>query len=315
MGQTDRTIHQLAAGQHGVFTRAQAQDQGISRHMLASRIRSGQLRPLDHQVLAVNGSADTAHRRAIAGVLSIDHGAMAFESTAAYWGLPSFALEPIEVLTARPGRRRHPTKLAIAHTTTHLPDEHLTVRDGLRLTIPARTLFDLAGRIHPDRLERTLDTAWRKRLVTGRLLRRTLAELAEHGRPGIQVMRELIMKRGDDYRPTDSNVEARFQQLMAQVGITTLDRQVDLGDVDWLGRVDFRDRQVPMVVEIDSETFHTSLVDQAGDAARRARLEEAGFTIVVVSDFDVWHRAQEVQQRVRCARQSLLPRYLSSKPR
>ncbi len=192
------------------------------------------------------------------------------------------------------------------HTTTLLPDQHLTKRDGLVVTVPARVLFDLAGRIHPAKLERTLDTAWRMRLVTGRLLRRTLAELAEHGRPGIQHMRELIMDRGDDYRPTDSNVEARFLQLMERARMSTFERQVDVGDRDWLGRVDFRDREVPLIVEIDSETFHASLVDQAADEVRRQRLRDAGFTVLVITSVDVWHQGAAVQERVRQIRASLL---------
>jgi very-short-patch-repair endonuclease len=136
------------------------------------------------------------------------------------------------------------------------------------------------------------------RLVTGRLLRRTLAELAEHGRPGIQIMRALIEERGDDYRPPESNTEARFEKLMAEIGIVSFVRQVDLGGMDWAGRVDFVDRELPLVAEIDSATFHLSLTDQAADSARRAALEDAGFIVVSVSDFDVWNDPRSVQRRI-----------------
>jgi len=226
---------------------------------------------------------------------------LSHRSAGAHWKiLPSAPTAP-EVITERRGRTVI-SPLGLVHTTTLLPDRHLTIVDGIPITVPVRVLFDLANHVHPMRLERLIDNAWRMRLVTGRLLRRTLADLAEHGRAGIQIMRELIEGRGDDYRPPDSNVEARFQQLMAAIGIHTFERQVDLGGMDWAGRVDFVDRAIALVVEIDSFTFHLSITDVADDEARRKKLEDAGYTIVTVSDFEVWHEPDVVKERVRAAR-------------
>lgn len=120
-------------------------------------------------------------------------------------------------------------------------------------------------------------------------------------------MRELIDVRGDGYRPTDSNAEARFEQLMADVGIRSFERQVDVGDVDWLGRLDFRDRTTSLLVEIDSETFHASRIDQARDEQRRASLRAAGHVVLVIPTFDLWHRPGEVQDLVGRTRRSLHP--------
>ncbi len=101
---TDQLILQLAATQHGVFTRAQARRHGITRQMLSRRIDSGRIQRLDPTVLAVSGSADTPHRRAIAGALSVEGAALSHASAAAFWGLPGFAAEPVEVMSARGGR-------------------------------------------------------------------------------------------------------------------------------------------------------------------------------------------------------------------
>ncbi len=251
------------------------------------------------------GSAATDHQRAIAAVLDARPPAvLSHASAAGHWRLPGFRIIPFEVTVARPSRTTC-SSLARLHSTTHLPESHITVVDGLPVTVPVRTLFDLAGRLHPDRVGRLIDAAWRMRLVTGRLLRRTLAELAEHGRAGIVVMREHIELRGDGYRPPESNLEHRFEELMIAVGIRTLERQVDLGADDWLGRVDFRDRTAPLVIEIDSATFHSSLTDKANDARRRAGLERLGFSVLVFSDEDVWHRPDWVKTQVRTRRREL----------
>ena len=126
-----------------------------------------------------------------------------------------------------------------------------------------------------------IPTGWRgsstrpgaMRLVTGRLLRRTLAELAEHGRPGIQLMRALIEDRGDDYRPPDSNLEARFEKLDGS------DRHHDASSArstsggDRLGRTGRLPRSASSRSSSRStaRTFHLSLTDQADDERRRRR--------------------------------------------
>jgi very-short-patch-repair endonuclease len=305
MREVDRIIHELASSQHGTFTRAQARSVGVTRNMLATRVRRGDLRTLGPEVLALSGAPVTDQLFARAAVSSVEGSALSHSSAAAVWKLPGYRVRPLEITSARPRRISADSPLAAVHTTTFLPDDHVAVVDGIRVTVPARVLFDLAGDLHPARLERLIDTAWRMGLVTGRLLRVTLDQLAERGRPGIQTMRVLIEARSDDYRPTGSNAEGRFESLMHQVGITTFERQVDVGGADWLGRMDFRDRLVPLIVEVDSETFHGSLVDRANDERRRAALRELGFELVVVQTFDLWHRPHELQARVLEARRNL----------
>jgi very-short-patch-repair endonuclease len=78
-----------------------------------------------------------------------------------------------------------------------------------------------------------------------------------------------------------------------------LRRQVDIGDdVSWIGRVDFRAVSVPLVVEVQSERFHASLIDTQLDATRIARLRGAGLEVVEVTDVEVWHRPQVVVDRI-----------------
>ena len=303
MSDIDRRLHDLAARQHGVISRQQARALGASAKVVASRVDRGTLRPLSRGVLVVAGAPATDLRDAVAATLDVrGPAALSHRSAAGYWRLGGDDVRPLEVTTPRPGRTAE-SGLAIVHTTTCLPESHVTVVDGLRVTVPVRVLFDLAGTIHPGRLERLVDTTWRMRLVTGRLLRRTLAELAEHGRPGIQVMRELIAVRGDDYRPTDSNLEHRFETLMAAAGIHSFERQADLGDRDWIGRVDFVDRELALVVEVDSDTFHLSLTDQADDHRRREALERAGYLVVRVRQADLWQKPQRVTRTVLEARE------------
>src|SRR5262249_19189921 len=102
MSGPDVLIHQLAASQHGVFTRTQARGAGITRQMIAVRVRRGDLIPLSADVLALRGSAVTDHRDAIAAVLSGRAiAALSHRSAAAFWRLPGFSIRPLEVTVVR----------------------------------------------------------------------------------------------------------------------------------------------------------------------------------------------------------------------
>lgn len=81
--------------------------------------------------------------------------------------------------------------------------------------------------------------------------------------------------------------------------------QVDLGDEHgWCGRVDFVDPSPAFgrrrgLIEVQSERYHSALVDVRADSVRLARLQAAGFVVGTVEDFQVWHRRAEVVAEVR----------------
>ena len=164
------------------------------------------------------------------------------------------------------------------------------------MTSPARTILDLAGVLHCGRTERALDNALARRLTTVMELVGVTDELARQGRPGSSVMRRLLAERDSSYVPPESNLEARFQAKRA--GVHTLVRQRDVGGDERIGRVDFLDARKRLVVEIDSDLHHTSLLDESADAQRDVPLAEAGYTVVRIDEHDVWHRPGEVVRRL-----------------
>ena len=110
------------------------------------------------------------------------------------------------------------------------------------------------------------------------------------------------------YVPPASSLERRFEEILARRGMPPMRRQVDLGEEVWCGRVDFVDPHVPLVVEVQSERYHSSLVDRAADAVRRAGLVTAGAEVVEVWDIDVWHRPDHVIGQIDAGRQRLRER-------
>ena len=92
-----------------------------------------------------------------------------------------------------------------------------------------------------------------------------------------------------------------------RAGLPEMRRQVDSGEERWVGRVDFRASDLPLIVEVQSETYHSALTDAADDEVRLAALRAAGFVVVEVTDAEVWHRGPVVIARVRDAARALSP--------
>jgi len=299
----------IAADQVSVVHRRQVRAVGLPAAEFRRQVRQQRWEPLGRDVWGVTGVPDTPLRRVVAAVLDAGPGAAASHRTAAaVFGIPGFALlDPLEVSRCRSGTGA-PRLADIAHLPRRWPDHHRTVHRSTPVTTPERTLFDLAAVVHPGRVERALDTMWARRLVTVASLQVMLEELAGRGRAGIGVMRKLIDARGDEHRPPESGIEARFDRIVVEGGERPFDRQVVLGDDDGpIGRVDFVDVAARIVVEIDSDVHHTSLSDRRRDAERDRRLRAAGWLVLRFSEFDVWHRPDIVLAAIREARRDRRP--------
>jgi hypothetical protein len=182
-----------------------------------------------------------------------------------------------------------------------LPPHHCTTVEGIPVTTVARTLFDLAGSLHPGRTERALDNALTRHLLTLEAMRETTVELREHGRSGSSLMWRLLRERGAGYVPPASGLEARFLTVLKQAGIEAPAGQVDLGGALWVGRVDHVFRRWRIVAEIDSELHHSSKLDRASDTRRDAALRVAGFDVLRFTDEQVREHRGDVVASVRAA--------------
>ena len=296
----DQRIRDLAGRQHGVVARRQLREMGLAAAGIDRRIAGGGLVALAPRVFRVGGAPDTPRSRLVAGMLEAGPEAVvSHASAAAVWRVPGFDSDPVAVTAPRRTAKGGSYELAAVHQPRCLLDWHWIEADGLRVTTPTRTIFDLAGLrwVHQKRVERALDRLWAQGRVDHGSLVRMLRCLAKRGRPGIVLMRSLIEARGAHYRPPESGAEGRFRELAASWGYRGFELQVDVGVEDrWIGRVDFIDRAARVVVEVDPAPFHTSLLDVAHDEERRAALRRAGLQVCSVTERDLFHRPQELRR-------------------
>ncbi|MGI8758199.1 MAG: DUF559 domain-containing protein [Acidimicrobiales bacterium] len=299
--ETEAAMRVVAGRQHWVLTRAQARKAGATRKALRYRLKGVGWEPMSPQVLRLLGSMPTFEQRCMAAVLDSGLGAVASGATAArIWDLPGYRSNRVHVTRPRCASSRE-TRLGTVHESRHLPAHHCSVHDGIPVTTVARTVFDLAGSVHPHRAARALDNALTRKYVALEELRGVTIELLARGRTGSALMRELLGAREAGYIPPASGLEASFLALLVAAGIDLPQCQVDLGDDGWVGRVDFYYRWLRLVIEIDSEVHHSSKLDVEADEQRDRALRAAGFEVMRVREAELRDRPEDVVARVRAA--------------
>jgi len=254
-------------------------------------------------VLRRTGAAADVEEPLMAAVLHHGDDALASHAAAAWlWGLPGFGPEHTDVVRARRlvgGSRPHRPRFDL--------ERYRTVVRGVPVTTLPLTLLHLAGA--PDvgygRLSRVVGTVLGRAPSLLPALDATVAELARSGRPGIRLLRTVLAEQGRAEVPL-TGLERRFERILRDAGEPPMERQVDLGGHSWIGRVDYLDRQLLLVTEIDSITFHSSRADQLRDRERDERLLAAGYRKVVrIPEEWIWYEPFRVVHEIREARRSL----------
>ncbi len=229
-------------------------------------------------------------------------GVLSGESTLALCGIPGFAQKgPIHIALGRSAARH--SDVAVIHQFRSLPQHHLMTINRIASVSPTRALYDIAAHHDWRKVQRALKNTWRRRFTSGGLVHRMGPEWCRRGRPGTVAMRELLAVTPADYDLPDTNLEDRLFSTLEDAGFPRLKRQRNLGDDSrWIGRVDGKDPELPLVAEADSEMFHFAPIDGDDDAAREKAFGEVGIEVVRFTEHEIWHEPDVVVERWRQAR-------------
>jgi predicted transcriptional regulator of viral defense system len=152
----DIKLARLAARQHGVVSRVQLLDAGVTDHAIERRLRSGSLHRVLRGVYVVGYGSTAPLTRAMAAVLACGPGTvLSHRSAGALWELGLGWSGAVEVTAPA----EHRCDGVIAHRSRTLARENVTVRDGIPVTTVARTLIDLADVLADRALARAVNEA------------------------------------------------------------------------------------------------------------------------------------------------------------
>jgi hypothetical protein len=211
----DAAVAALAARQHGVVSRAQLLEAGLSRRAIEHRAGIGWLHRMYRGVYAVGHQPLTRDARWMGAVLACGAGAaLSHASAAALWELRPYSGTWIDVtVPTRHGRaRRERIRL---HRSSTLRAEDVTTHRAIPVTTVARTLLDAAATFSPPALARTVEQTEIRRLFDLEAVERTLARHPHH--PGAAPLSRALDLYRDDER-TRSELEAIFLAVCAGSG-------------------------------------------------------------------------------------------------
>ena len=249
----DALIARIAARQHGLVTLEQLRACGLSRRAIDHRVASGRLFRLYRGVYAVGHNPLADHSRFKAATLAYAPNAVLLHRSAAeLWGLLAAGGGDAHVtvphassLRPRPGVRLHRSRaLAAARTTS---------RDGIPVTMPARTLADLARVAAPAEVRRATREGEIKNLPLD-----------------------------PDHVPfkTRSDLEDDFFAICRRFDVPLPEKNAEVRPYT----VDFLWRAERLIVETDGSIYHRGRQAFRDDRDKDVELELLGFRVVRFDD-------------------------------
>ena len=264
----DVAIARIAANQHGVVTLEQLRAAGLSSQAITYRLRAGRLHRIHRGVYAVGHTRLSFEGKCMAAALACGSGAaISHRAAAALWRVLPSPSGLLDVTVPRRGGRRKRKGIRL-HRSSTLDPAQTTLRMGIPVTTPARTLADLRRCATPDELSAA----------------RRQAEIRGY-------------RFADDPEPdlTHSELERRFLRLCRRHRLPTPEVNVGVGgfvvDVLW--------REHGLIVETDGYRYHRGRAAFEHDHRRQARLAAAGYEVLRFTWRQVVEDPVEVMDTVR----------------
>jgi very-short-patch-repair endonuclease len=287
----EHALFELAARQHGLVERSQV---GLSDGSIAEWVAAKRLIRVHPGVYRVAGAPVTREQRLLAACLAAGAGSAVSHRCAAHeWALGRFA-DVIEIVTPRAQWPR--LRGVVVHRSTDLVPEHITVRHGIPITKPLRTLVDL-GAVAPWAVSDGLERGLTARLFGIHAADAALDELGRKGRTGVGVFRRVVDNRALGRGIPDGLLEPRMARLLRRHDLpvpvfqhwVTRDIRVDFAYVDRM-----------IAIEVDGHEAHGTPQAMARDLVRQNELVMLGWTVLRFT----WH--QVVKQPDTVARTLLV---------
>lgn len=269
----DWAIAAISAGQHGLITRRQLLDAGLTHDAIKHRVAMGRLHRIYRGAYAVGHPSLTPLGDLRAATLAYGERALITHRAATVlWEFTEQREgDDIDVTVVGVQRReRQGTKL---HYVGSLAKADTLRRHGIPVTGPARTLVDFAEQATTAQLERALNEARVRQRVSDRSLEGAIERAGWH-RGASRLARLLEQERGPGI--TRKEMERRFLQLIRRARLPLPETNANV-----LGKErDFFWPEHNLVVETDGWETHSTRAAFESDRHRDAELTANGYRVL-----------------------------------
>lgn len=284
---------EVAEGQYGLVTRAQALDEGVPPATLNRRLSTRRWRAVRPAVYLVFRHPNSWLQDLMAACLWAGLGSFASHRAAAVvWELRGIQMDVLEIIT--PSRVRAPD--VVVHRLELTRDE-ITVHRGIPVTTPTRTLLDLAGVVEPHVLEVAFDDALRRGLTHVDLLEQGLRRLSPNHR-GLRVLKRLVSERRRS-PATESPLEVQVLRWLRRNGLEPPARQHPVRLRDGTLRLDFAWPEHRIALEVEGYAWHSDRQSWERDMARHDLLVDRGWRVMRITKRRLDCEAEAMAQRLR----------------
>lgn len=280
--------------------------QGVSRSLIRSLTRSGDLVRMRHGVYATKSALEWAGtdrtRLHVLRVLAIratvgSHAVASYHSAALihHLDLLNDPSDGTVTLTLPPDKpwNRVPAAGVIFHSA-ELPKEHLAKLYYLPVTTAARTVADLARTLPFTDAVVVADSALREEKTTKPELRAVLDACSRW--PGVRQARRVV--EFADER-AESPLESAARVVFDQFGLEPPELQATILGPNFAYRADFLWREHKVVVEADGLAKYNNRGDMIKQHERDRTLQDAGYQVVHFTWKELFRTPEVVIERIR----------------
>jgi len=285
-------VARIAERQHGVVSRDQLREAGLTEAGIRNGIVAGRLYPLFRSTFAVGHPRSDRRSRLIAATLACGEGTVISHGTAAAlsglwerWPAEVEVIAPVESGRKIRGIRRR--------FVPPPPPEQVTWKAGIACTTPSRTIIDVAGIAAPKVLAGTVEQAAVLEVLN---VPEIDAMLLESRRRGTKALNR-VLEPWRRYSPRvrlRSRMEAKMLPLLTHHNLPIPECNVKLRIGRETFEVDFLWRKQRVVVETDGGRFHRNPAAQARDGHRNRALARAGYRVPRIG----WEELRDEPDRV-----------------
>ncbi|MCW2530078.1 MAG: type toxin-antitoxin system AbiEi family antitoxin protein, partial [Pseudonocardiales bacterium] len=272
-----REVPAVAKTQHGVFTTAQARQQGWTDDALRNAVRRKRLVRVQRGCYALRSEGDAPHEErrrdclqsAVAAALSIPSATVSHQSAAIHWSLPTLFPPDQGCISIAAGSETHASRIHLHRL--ELPAEHRCQSSAFAITSPARTCLDIACESGASGGIVAADAAVRLALTSRDELERTYC--AMYGTPGSIAARQVAQSAdGRSESPLESVSRLAFQDasILPEIQQWIYDERESP-----LARVDFLWPELGVVGEADGRVKY----DESGGNEHPVGREAASGTV------------------------------------
>lgn len=166
------------------------------------------------------------------------------------------------------------------------PDDFITRSDGIRVTTPARSIFDAADMLGEHRTISAIEQALAERLCTKRELFETMARLAHPNRPGSRTAMAALRSRANLSAQMRSELEIIVLDEIRRQGIPMPETQFPMVLAGENIEIDFAWPDMKIALEVDHPTWHDGYVSSTKDKGRDRKLTVIGWAPMRLTSLD-----------------------------